>query len=142
MLFRSTLMDYRARSDFQGAANLYLSPERKPRYDRNNLHTTLEAAKALHDAGYWQLSSDAFARAHELMPWKEDSVDTPQEVLALVATTAISSAFGPYHGSIHEGGFIDYYRAELNPPAGRFTGFVTIMGFSVGFGATKYLDVC
>ena len=106
-----TLMDYRARSDFQGAANLYLSPERKPRYDRNNLHTTLEAAKALHDAGYWQLSSDAFARAHELMPWKEDSVDTPQEVLAFVATTATSSAFGPYQGKIHEGGFIDYYRA-------------------------------
>jgi hypothetical protein len=106
-----TLMDYRARSDFQGAANLYLSPERKPRYDRNNLHTTLEAAKALHDAGYWKLSSDAFARAHELMPWKEDSVDTPQEVLALVATTATSSAFGPYQGKIHEGGFIDYYRA-------------------------------
>jgi len=105
------LMDYRARFDFHGAANLYLSPDRKPRYDRNNLHMTLEAAKAFHDAGYWQHSSDAFARAHELMPWKEDTVDTPQEVLVLTATTASSSAFGPYQGKIHEGGFIDYYRA-------------------------------
>jgi len=105
------LMQFRARSDFQGAANLFLTPDRKPRYDRNNLHMTLEAAKAFHDAGYWQLSNDAFARAHQLMPWKEDTVDTPQEVLALVATTATSSAFGPYQGKVHEGGFIDYYRA-------------------------------
>jgi hypothetical protein len=105
------LMDFRVRSDFHGAANLYLSPDRKPRYDRNNLHMTLEAAKAFHDAGYWQQSSDAFARAHELMPWKEDTIDTPQEVLTLVATTVTSSAFGPYQGKVHEGGFIDYYRA-------------------------------
>ena len=105
------LMDFRVRSDFHGAANLYLSPDRKPRYDRNNLHMTLEAAKAFHDAGYWQQSSDAFARAHELMPWKEDTIDTPQEVLTMVATTVTSSAFGPYQGKVHEGGFIDYYRA-------------------------------
>lgn len=105
------LMQFRARSDFQGAANLFIASDRKPRYDRNNLHMTLEAAKAFHDAGYWQLSNDAFARAHQLMPWKEDSVDTPQEVLTLVATTATSSAFGPYQGKVHEGGFIDYYRA-------------------------------
>lgn len=105
------LMDFRVRSDFHGAANLYLSPDRKPRYDRNNLHMTLEAAKAFHDAGYWQQSSDAFARAHELMPWKEDTIDTPQEVLTLVTTTVTSSAFGPYQGKVHEGGFIDYYRA-------------------------------
>ncbi|MFM8246460.1 MAG: hypothetical protein ACKN9M_05860, partial [Burkholderiaceae bacterium] len=65
------LMDFRARSDFHGAANLYLSPDRRPRYDRNNLHMTLDAAKAFHYAGYWQHSSDVFARAHELMLWKE-----------------------------------------------------------------------
>jgi hypothetical protein len=45
------------------------------------------------------------------MPWKEDTIDTPQEVLTLVATTVTSSAFGPYQGKVHEGGFIDYYRA-------------------------------
>lgn len=105
------LMQFRVRSDFQGAANLFLTPDRKPLYDRNNLHMTLEAAKAFHDAGYWQLSNEAFAHAHQLMPWKEDTVDTPQEVLALLATTATSSAFGPYQGKVHEGGFIDYYRA-------------------------------
>lgn len=105
------LMQLRAQSDFQGAARLYLNKDQKPNYNANDLQQTLEAAKAFHDAGLWQFSNDAFARAHNLMPWKEDTVDTPNEVVGLIATTLSSSAFGPYQGKIYEGGLIDYYRA-------------------------------
>lgn len=105
------LVQLRSQGDFQGAAQLYLTKKQQPQYDKNNLHQTLEAAKAFHDAGLWQYSNDAFARAHELMPWKEDTVDTPKEVADLIGTTLTSSAFGPYQGKIHEGGLIDYYRA-------------------------------
>lgn len=105
------LIQLRSQGDFQGAARLYLTKKQQPQYDKNNLHQTLEAAKAFHDAGLWQYSNDAFARAHELMPWKEDTVDTPKEVADLIGTTLTSSAFGPYQGKIYEGGLIDYYRA-------------------------------
>ena len=105
------LMQLRAQSDFQGAARLYLNKDQKPNYNANDLQQTLEAAKAFHDAGLWQFSNDAFSRAHNLMPWKEDTVDTPNEVVGLIATTLSSSAFGPYQGKIYEGGLIDYYRA-------------------------------
>lgn len=100
-----------AQGDVQGVAQLYLTKNQQPQYDKNNLHQTLEAAKAFHDAGLWQHSNDAFARAHELMPWKEDTVDTPKEVVDLIGTTLTSSAYGPYQGKVHEGSLIDYYRA-------------------------------
>ena len=102
----------RAQGDLQGAARSYLTKDNQPQYNTNDLHQTLEAAKAFHDAGLWQFSNDAFARAHELMPWKEDTVDTPKEVVDLIATTLTSSAFGPYQGKVFEGGLIDYYRAH------------------------------
>lgn len=104
-------IQFRAQGDYQGAARIYLTKNQKPNYNVNNLHQTLEAAKAFHDAGLWEFSNEAFARAHELMPWKEDTVDTPQEVVDLMGTTLTSSAFGPYQGKIFEGGLIDYYRA-------------------------------
>ena len=108
---KKQLMKLRAESNFAGAAQLYLTKDQKPKYDTNNLQQTLEAAKAFHDAGRWKESNDAFARAHNLMPWKEDTVDTPKEVVDLVATTITSSSFGPYQGKIYEGGMIDFYRA-------------------------------
>ncbi len=108
---KKQLMKLRAESNFAGAAQLYLTKDQKPNYDTNNLQQTLEAAKAFHDAGRWKESNDAFARAHNLMPWKEDTVDTPKEVVDLVATTITSSSFGPYQGKIYEGGMIDFYRA-------------------------------
>jgi uncharacterized protein len=101
----------RAQGDYQGAALAFLTKDQKPNYNRDDLHQTLEAAKAFHDAGLWQFSNDAFARAHELMPWKEDTVDTPKEVVDLISTTLSSSAFGPYQGKVFEGSLIDYYRA-------------------------------
>ena len=101
----------RSQGDYQGAARAFMTKEQKPKYNRDDLHQTLEAAKAFHDAGLWQFSNEAFARAHELMPWKEDTVDTPKEVVDLIGTTLTSSAFGPYQGKIHEGGLIDFYRA-------------------------------
>ena len=105
------MLELRAQSDFRGAAQLYMSKDQKPKYNASDLNQTLEAAKAFHDAGLWKLSNQAFARAHELMPWKEDTVDTPKEVVDLIATTMTSSAFGPYQGKVYEGGMIDYYRA-------------------------------
>ena len=108
---KNQLMKLRAQSNFQGAAQLFLTKDQKPKYDTNNLQQTLEAAKAFHDAGRWKDSNDAFAHAHNLMPWKEDTVDTPKEVADLVATTITSSSFGPYQGKIYEGGMIDFYRA-------------------------------
>lgn len=105
------LLQLRAQSNFVGAAMLYATKERKPTYNPNDLQQTLEAAKAFHDAGWWKESNDAFALAHQLMPWKEDTVDTPKEVVDLIATTMTSSAFGPYQGKVYEGGMIDYYRA-------------------------------
>jgi hypothetical protein len=108
---KNQLLKLRAESNFEGAAQLYLNKDQKPKYDANNLQQTLEAAKAFHDAGRWKDSNDAFARAHDLMPWKEDTVDTPKEVADLVATTMTSSSFGPYQGKIFEGGMIDFYRA-------------------------------
>ena len=108
---KNQLMKLRSQSNFEGAAQLYLGKDQKPKYDSNNLQQTLEAAKAFHDAGRWKDSNDAFARAHNLMPWKEDTVDTPKEVVDLVATTMTSSSFGPYQGKIYEGGMIDFYRA-------------------------------
>ena len=105
------MLELRAQSDFRGVAQLYMSKDQKPKYNAGDLNQTLEAAKAFHDAGLWKLSNEAFARAHELMPWKEDTVDTPKEVVDLIATTMSSSAFGAYQGKVYEGGMIDYYRA-------------------------------
>jgi len=108
---KNKLLKLRAASNFEGAAQLYLTKDKKPNYNANDLQQTLEAAKAFHDAGRWKESNEAFARAHSLMPWKEDTVDTPAEIVDLVATTVTSSAFGPYQGKIHEGVMIDFYRA-------------------------------
>ncbi len=108
---KNQFMQLRAQSNFEAAAQIYLTKDQKPKYNAKDLQQTLEAAKGFHDAGMWALSNDAFARAHNLMPWKEDTVDTPKEVADLISTTATSSAFGPYQGKIYEGGMIDYYRA-------------------------------
>jgi len=108
---KNQLMKLRAESNFEGAAQLYLTKDQKPNYNANDLQQTLEAAKAFHDAGRWKDSNDAFTRAHNLMPWKEDTVDTPKEVVDLIATTMTSSSFGPYQGKVFEGGMIDFYRA-------------------------------
>ncbi len=108
---KNQLLKLRAESNFEGAAQLYLTKDQKPNYNANDLQQTLEAAKAFHDAGRWKDSNDAFTRAHNLMPWKEDTVDTPKEVVDLIATTMTSSSFGPYQGKVFEGGMIDFYRA-------------------------------
>ena len=108
---KNQLLKLRAESNFEGAAQLYLTKDQKPNYNANDLQQTLEAAKAFHDAGRWKESNDAFTRAHSLMPWKEDTVDTPKEVVDLIATTMTSSSFGPYQGKVFEGGMIDFYRA-------------------------------
>ncbi len=105
------LTKLRNQSDFAGAARLYSDSKGRPSYNKENLQETLEAAKAFHDAGMWAHSFDAFDQAYRLMPWKEDSVDTPQEVLTLVTTTLTNSSLGPYSGKVHEGTLIDYYQA-------------------------------
>lgn len=97
-------------SNFQAIAAQYLK-DGKPNFDRENLIDALEAGKAFNDAGMWAQSRDAFDVAHKHLPWKEDSVDTPGEVMNLVGTTLTSSAFGKYQGKIYEGGLISYYQS-------------------------------
>jgi len=61
---KNKLLKLRALSNFEGAAQLYLTKDQKPNYNANDLQQTLEAAKAFHDAGRWKESNEAFARAH------------------------------------------------------------------------------
>ena len=97
-------------SNYQAIAAVYLD-DGKPAYDEESLLDALEAGKAFNDAGMWELSKQAFEAAGRQLAWKEDSIDTPSEVMNLVGTTLTSSAFGAYQGKIFEGGMIDYYQA-------------------------------
>jgi hypothetical protein len=101
----------RTSSNFKAIAANFLNDKGQPVYDRNDLRQTLEAAKAFHDAGMWAFSNDAFDAAHSKLAWKENTIDTPAEVVNLVATTLTSSAFGTYPGKIHEGSLLNFYRA-------------------------------
>lgn len=97
-------------SNYQAIAAVYLK-DGKPNYDEDNLLDALEAGKAFNDAGMWAQSKRAFEVASKQLAWKEDSVDTPSEVMNLLGTTLTSSAFGAYQGKIFEGGMVDYYQA-------------------------------
>jgi hypothetical protein len=101
----------RQASNFQAIAANFLDAKGQPAYDRNDLQQSLEAAKAFHDAGLWAFSNEAFSVAHGKLAWKENTVDTPAEVLNLIGTTLTSSAFGTYPGKIHEGSLLNFYRA-------------------------------
>lgn len=100
----------RLSSNFAVAAQVHLR-DGKPDYDSNDLLATLEAAKAFHDAGQWQWSIEAFNRADAMMPWKEDTVDTPQEVASVIGTTLINDLASDYTGKIHEAALVNYYQA-------------------------------
>lgn len=97
-------------TSYQSLAAVYLK-DGKPAYDSDDLLETLRAAKAFHDAGLWAYSREAFAKAHEKLSWKEDTIDTPEEVANFFGTTLTSSAFGAYQGKIFEGCLIEYYQA-------------------------------
>lgn len=97
-------------SNYQAIAAAYLK-DGKPNYDEDNLLDALEAGKAFNDAGMWEHSKRAFEVAGRELAWKEDTIDTPGEVVNLLGTTLTSSAFGTYQGKIFEGGMIDYYQA-------------------------------
>lgn len=97
-------------SNYQAIAAAYLK-NGKPAYDPESLLDALEAGKAFNDAGMWEQSKVAFEAASKQLAWKEDTVDTPSEVMNLLGTTLTSSAFGAYQGKIFEGGLIDYYQA-------------------------------
>uniref|UniRef100_UPI00334253D2 hypothetical protein n=1 Tax=Castellaniella defragrans TaxID=75697 RepID=UPI00334253D2 len=98
-------------SDYQTYAAQYLDSNGQPKYDSESLLDALEAGKAFNDAGMWAFSRDAFDAAARKLSWKEDTVDTPEEVVNLVGTTLTSDAFGAYQGKIHQGSLIDYYQA-------------------------------
>ncbi|CDM23174.1 COG3014 family protein [Castellaniella defragrans] len=100
-----------AGSDYRAYAALYLDDRGQPKYDPESLLDSLEAGKAFNDAGMWALSRDAFDAAARKLNWKEDTVDTPEEVANLLGTTLTSDAFGAYQGKIHQGALIDYYQA-------------------------------
>ena len=92
-----------AGSDYRAYAALYLDDRGQPKYDPESLLDSLEAGKAFNDAGMWALSRDAFDAAARKLNWKEDTVDTPEEVANLLGTTLTSDAFGAYQGKIHQG---------------------------------------
>lgn len=98
-------------SDYKQYALQYLDAAGEPKYDRESLLDALEAGKAFHDAGLWEFSDRAFSDAHNLMAWKEDSVDTPSEVANLLGTTLTNDTLGAYQGKIYQGGLIDYYQS-------------------------------
>ncbi|OWT77341.1 hypothetical protein CEY04_15410 [Achromobacter sp. HZ28] len=98
-------------SDYQSYAARYLDAKGQPTYDPKSLLDALEAGKAFNDAGMWALSSAAFDAAAAQLSWKEDTVQTPDDVANLIGTTLTSSAFGAYQGKIYQGSMIDYYQA-------------------------------
>ncbi|MFT0849500.1 hypothetical protein VRY85_01790 [Achromobacter sp. F4_2707] len=106
-------------SDYQAYAARYLDSKGQPTYDPTSLLDSLEAGKAFNDAGMWELSRDAFDAASKMLAWKEDTVDTPEEVANLLGTTLTSDAFGSYQGKIHQGSLIDYYQAINHLMLGR-----------------------
>lgn len=108
-----------ATSNYQAFAGQYLDARGQPKYDKSNLLDLLEAGKAFNDAGMWEQSRDAFQLAGQILSWKEDTIDTPQEVGSLMVTTLTSDAFGPYQGKIHQGLLIDYYQAINHLMLGR-----------------------
>ena len=83
-------------SDYKSYAALYLDAQGKPKYDPTSLLDALEAGKAFNDAGLWEYSRDAFDAAAKLLSWKEDTIDTSEEVANFVGTTLTSDAFGAY----------------------------------------------
>jgi hypothetical protein len=104
------MTEHLSKSNYQVIAAVYLK-DGKPNYNENNLLETLKAGKAFNDAGMWLQSKRAFDIAHKKIAWKEDSIDTPSEVLNMIGTTMTSSKFGAYQGKIFEGGMLDYYQA-------------------------------
>ncbi|HUH87461.1 MAG TPA: hypothetical protein VL003_05345 [Pusillimonas sp.] len=106
-------------SDYQAFAAQYLDAKGNPKYDPASLLDSLEAGKAFNDAGMWELSQQAFEAAGKLLSWKEDTVDTPEEVANLLGTTLTSDAFGAYQGKIHQGSLVDYYQAINHLMLGR-----------------------
>src|SRR5690606_35624663 len=96
--------------DYRAYAQRYLDDKGQPRYATENLLDVMEAGKAFHDAGMWQESAEALDIAGQLLSWKEDTVDTPEEVAQLIETTLTSDAFAPYQGKIHQGGLIEFYQ--------------------------------
>lgn len=108
---QQTAANHLANSDYKAYAAQFLDDKGEPKYDPKSLLDVLEAGKAFNDAGLWQLSADAFEAAGALLHWKEDTVDTPDEVANLLGTTLTSDAFGAYQGKIHQGALIDYYQA-------------------------------
>lgn len=106
-----TATEYLEQSDYRGYAASFLKADGTPSYDPSSLLDTLEAGKSFNDAGMWELSREAFDHASKHLSWKEDTIDTPKEVVNLLGTTLTSDAFGAYQGKIHQGVLIDYYQA-------------------------------
>ncbi len=108
---QETARSHLANADYKAYASQFIDDKGQPKYDPDSLLDTLEAGKAFNDAGMWALSRDAFDAASKLLHWKEDTVDTPEEVVNLIGTTLTSDAFGAYQGKIHQGLLIDYYQS-------------------------------
>ena len=96
---------------YEAVASEYLNEGELLDSANKDLDDLLIRAKALHDAGYWEQSAFAFETAEKKLAWKSDSVDTPQEIGKLLATTLANDTFASYNGKIFEGVLLDYYQA-------------------------------
>jgi len=79
--------------------------------DEDDLHELIVAGKAFHDAGKWLKSSQVLELAAHKLKWKEDTIDTPEEVVRFVGTTLTNDTLADYTGKIYEGVMLDYYQA-------------------------------
>lgn len=96
---------------YESVSATYLDGDGKLKVKGDDLEQLLISGKALHDAGYWQQSAEAFESAEKQLAWKADSVDTPDEVGKLIGTTLTNDTFASYNGKIYEGVMLDYYQA-------------------------------
>lgn len=98
-------------SGYKGVAATYLDKKGALAIKNDNLEQLLVGGKALHDAGYWAQSAEAFERAEKKLAWKADSVDTPEEIAKLFGTTITNDTLASYNGKIYEGVMLDYYQS-------------------------------
>lgn len=103
--------DAAASGGYVGVTTLYEDKEGAVSVDVDDLHELLVSGKAFHDAGKWRKSVEVLELAAQKLKWKEDTIDTPEEVVRFVGTTLTNDTFAEYTGKIYEGVMIDYYQA-------------------------------
>lgn len=103
--------DAAATGGYVGVTTMYEDKEGTVNVNVDDLHELLVSGKAFHDAGKWGQSIEVLELAAQKLKWKEDTIDTPEEVVRFVGTTLTNDTFADYTGKIYEGVMLDYYQA-------------------------------